>query len=65
MSHNAAFHQGLPIHCLLRHKTTYKGQEEGQMALNRTPKFSLKLTYRYLLKADHIPGDTWDGAKKR
>ena len=29
------------------------------MALNRSPEFCLKLTYRNLLKADHVPGDTW------
>ena len=32
------------------------------MALNRSPEFCLKLTYRYLLKADHVPGDTWSRA---
>ena len=37
-------------------------QEEGQVALNRSPEFCLKLTYRYLLKADQVPGDTWGGA---
>ena len=35
--------------------------QEGQVAQNRSPEFSLKLTYRYLLKAGHIPGDTWGG----
>ena len=29
------------------------------MALNCSPEFFLKLTYRNLLKADHVPGDTW------
>ena len=29
------------------------------MALNRSPEFCLKLTYRNLLKANHVPGDTW------
>ena len=29
------------------------------MALNRSPEFCLKITYRNLLKADHVPGDTW------
>ena len=29
------------------------------MALNRSPEFCSKLTYRYLLKAGHIPVDTW------
>ena len=32
------------------------------MALNWSPQFYLKLTYRYLLKAGHVPGDTWGGA---
>ena len=36
-------------------------KQEGQEALNRSPDFSLKLTYRYLLKAGHVPGDTWGG----
>ena len=31
------------------------------MALNRSPKFCLKLTYRYLLKAGNVPGDTLVG----
>ena len=31
------------------------------MALNGSPTFCLKLTYWYLLKADHGPGDTWRG----
>ena len=29
------------------------------MALNPSPGFCLKLTYRYLLKAGHVPGDNW------
>ena len=29
------------------------------MALNCSSEFCLKLTYSYLLKADHVPGDTW------
>ena len=29
------------------------------MALNRSPEFCLKLTYRNLLKSDHVPGDIW------
>ena len=29
------------------------------MALNRLHEFCLKLTYRNLLKADHVPGETW------
>ena len=32
------------------------------MALNCSPEFCLKLTYRYLLKADNVPGDTLGGA---
>ena len=28
------------------------------MALNRSPEFCLKLTYRYMLKADHVHHDT-------
>ena len=31
------------------------------MTLNRSPEFCLKLTYWYLLKADHVTGDTWGG----
>ena len=31
-------------------------KQEGQVALNRSSKFCLKLTYRYLLKADCVPG---------
>ena len=31
------------------------------MALNHSPEFDLKHTYRYMLKADHVPGDTWCG----
>ena len=26
-----------------------------------SPEFSLKLTYMYLLKSVHLPGDTWAG----
>ena len=37
-------------------------KQEGQVALNPSPEFCLKLTYWYLLKAGHDPGDTWDGA---
>ena len=29
------------------------------MALNGSPEFCLKLTYRYLLKVGRVPGDTW------
>ena len=31
------------------------------MALTRSPEFCLKLTYRYLKKADHVPGDPGAG----
>ena len=31
------------------------------MALNRSPEFCLKLTYRYLLTVGNVPGDTWGG----
>ena len=36
--------------------------QEDKKALNRSPEFCLKLTNRYLLKAGHVPGDTWGGA---
>ena len=36
-------------------------QQEGQVALNRSHEFCLKLTYRYMLKGDHVPGDAWGG----
>ena len=36
--------------------------QEGKKTLNRSPEFCLKLTNRYLLKADHVPDDTWGGA---
>ena len=32
------------------------------MTLNRSHEFCLALTYRYLLKAGHVPGDTWGRA---
>ena len=31
------------------------------MALKRSPEFCLKLTYRYLQKADHVPGNPGAG----
>ena len=37
-------------------------KQESQEALIRSPEFCLKLTYRYLLKAGHVPGDTWGWA---
>ena len=36
---------------------SYTDIKEGQVALNRLTEFCLKLTYRYLLKADHVPCD--------
>ena len=42
-------------------KATTDFKQEGQEALNHSPEFYLKLTYRYLLKAGHVPGDTWVG----
>ena len=33
-------------------------EQEGQMALNRSPEIYLKLTYSSLVKADHVPGDS-------
>ena len=36
-------------------------QQGGQVALKRSPEFCLKLTNRYLLKADHVPGDPGAG----
>ena len=35
-----------------------KYQKMHQVALNRSPEFCLKLTYRYLLKAGYFPVDT-------
>ena len=32
-------------------------EQEGQVVLKPSPEFCLKLTYRYLYKADHVPGD--------
>ena len=37
-------------------------KQEGQLAFIRSPEFCLKLTNRYLLYADHVPGDTCGGA---
>ena len=34
-------------------------KQEGQVVLNRSHEFCIKLIYRNLLKADHVPGDTW------
>ena len=38
-----------------------KMKQEGQEALNCSPEFCLKLTYRYLLNAGHVPSDTLGG----
>ena len=37
-------------------------ETEGQEALTRSPEVCSKLTYRYLLQANHVSGDTWGGA---
>ena len=37
-------------------------EQKGQVVVNRSPEFRLKLAYRYVLKAGHVPGDTWGGA---
>ena len=29
------------------------------MVLDRSPEFCLTLSYKYLLKAGHVPGATW------
>ena len=41
--------------------TKDSGKQEGQVALNPSHEFCLKLTYRYMLKAGHVPCDTWVG----
>ena len=43
-------------------QTCHSLQLEGQMALNCSPEFCLKLTYRYLLKSGNVPVDTWGDA---
>ena len=40
----------------------FNSKQEGQEALNRSPEFCLNLAYRYLLKAYHVPGNTWGRA---
>ena len=45
---------------LINSKESWK--QEGQVALNCSLEFCLKLTHRYLLKTDHVPCDTWGGA---
>ena len=42
----------------LQGSSSNRFEQEGQVAVNCSPEFCLKLTYRYLLKADHVPGDT-------
>ena len=42
---------------LLKKRVDGHIKEEDQVTLNRSPGFCLKLTYRYLLKADHATGD--------
>ena len=37
-------------------------KQEGQVALNRSPEFCLKVTYRYLLKGGHALVDNGGGA---
>ena len=36
-------------------------EQEGKVALNRSPEFCLSL-HKYLLKAGHVPVDTWGEA---
>ena len=43
---------------MTRPKYIQNKKQEGQEALNHSPEFYLKLTCRYLLKDDHVPGDT-------
>ena len=38
-------------------------KQEGQVDLNRSPEFSLKLKYRYLLMAGHVRGDNICGPR--
>ena len=61
----SAFHpglHGLPIILFTGFLNICCTKQEGQVAQNRSPEFCLKLTYWYLLKAGHVPGDSWDGA---
>ena len=48
---------GLSLYFDMQHEHILK--QEGQVALDRSPEFRLKLTYKNLLKADHVPGETW------
>ena len=45
-----------------KHKKSLGSGKRKQVALNCSTAFCLKLTYRHLLKAGHVPGDTWGGA---
>ena len=59
MAHGLLLSNSAAVHPLFVNKVFI---QEGQVALNRSPEFCLKLKYRNLLKADHVPGDTWGGA---
>ena len=59
MAHGPLFSNNAAVHPLLVSKVF---KQEGQVALNRSPEFCLKLKYKNLLKADHVPGYTWGGA---
>ena len=52
---------GISVFSLLKKRVDGDIKQEDQVTLNRSPEFCLKLTYRYLLKADHVTGDIWDG----
>ena len=59
MAHGPLLSNSVAVHPLFVNKVFI---QEGQVALNRSHEFCLKLKYRNLLKADHVPGDTWGGA---
>ena len=44
------------VHCNKGNFTDFSKKQEGQVALNRSTEFCLKLTYRYLLEVG-----TWGG----
>ena len=44
-----------------KHKKSLGSGKRKQVALKCSPKFCLKITHRHLLKAGHVPGDTWGG----
>ena len=50
------------IHSIDGPQIENKIEQEGQVALNRSPEFCLMLTYNYLLKTGHVPGGTWGRA---